>query len=965
MEEQNLDDRKIALVGMACRFPGADNMDSFWHNLVNGVESVVALEENPQQPPAANYVDVAAPLSEDIAHFDAGFFGLSAREATLMDPQHRLFIECAWHALESAGIVPGSLPDCGLFAGCSSSEYLRQALSSPLFAKLDPSAFEQQITNDKDYLSTRAAWHLGIGGPVVNVQAACATSLVAVCEAVYALRNGRCSLALAGACTLRIPQLAGYNAQQGMIYATDGHCRPFSTDASGTVFGSGVGVVVLKRLRDAVAAGDDVIAIIDGVAMNNDGAQKVSFTTTSVEGQQRLLVMAMEDAQRRPDDFRAIEAHGTGTLAGDPIEFSALNKVFTDATAQRQFCAIGAVKANVGHLETAAGMAGLIKAALQIRHGWLAPQINFSTPNPSIDLQHSPFQIPVNAIRWENDDPRRAIGVSAFGIGGTNAHIVLSRPDEAIRQKDLAPRSLVDSVIPLSARSENAWHRLAKRYRQAPSASELQRIAWSAQTGRKGMRYRGTLGKDDRGNIGVNETVYDSGKGRLRVIFQFPGQGSQFIGMASELMKQDAVFNQFMQDKIGLLRTRSGLDIASLFNGQAGNPSMNNTAITQPALIAVEISLAQLLMSLGVTPDWVIGHSVGEIAASWAAGAFTVEQALAFAARRGELMASLAGGSMLAVELSESACEAWLSRDLSLAAVNSDSGCVISGNSAAIMDCARRLQEQGIRCKPLKVSHAFHSAMMEPILADLAKAAPTVKTASGAVRYFSALRGEEIGDLSQLDAAYWSDHAREPVRYHRSLQNIPSNGKTLFIEVGPGSTLTALAARLRKQNPKITAVRTLPREDDALSEPALWRQALQKIWRAGVEIQWSSLWLSPPMKVPLPLYPFDPQCWWMGEGESDRLQPAVAPLNEHLATDPLTARIAEIWSGITGQLPDSIYQDFYDAGGHSLMALRLLAQLEREFGQAISMADFMKQPTPAGMRCCLIKFAAVEQKPTF
>lgn len=959
MQEQNGVNHKIALVGMACRFPGAGDIETWWHNLINGVESLVTTDERAADEPG--FVGVAAPLAQDIARFDAGFFGLSAREAALMDPQHRLFLECAWHALESAGIVPGALPEAALFAGCSSSAYLRENGRAQRFAALAPSAFEQQITNDNDYLSTRAAWHLGIGGPVVNVQAACATSLVAVCEAVYALRNRRCDLALAGACTLRIPELAGYVSQQGMIFATDGHCRPFSADASGTVFGSGVGVVVMKRLEDALAAGDEVIAVIDGVAMNNDGAEKVSFTTTSLAGQQRLLRQALQDAHRHPETFRAMEAHGTGTLAGDPIEFSALSSVFREFTGRENFCALGAVKANVGHLETAAGMAGLIKAALQIRHGWLTPQINFTAANPACELAHSPFTVLRAAERWPQDDTRCAIGVSAFGIGGSNAHVVLSRPQRADAAPDVTPASLADRVIPLSARSEQAWYQLAKHYRQHAVGADVAAMAWSAQTGRQGMRYRGTLGPDEEGQLVIKEGMVDSGKGRLSVIFQFPGQGSQFIGMARELMARDSHFARLMKEKMALLHRREQLDIFPLFSPGGDSTMLNNTALTQPTLVAVEISLAELLIYYGVVPDRVMGHSVGEIAAAWAAGAFTVEQALVFAAQRGRLMASLEGGAMLAVELSDSDCQPWLGDGVSLAAVNGENSCVLSGNRSALADCEQRLRREGIRCKALSVSHAFHSAMMEPILSDLRHVVPAVSAAHHGVRYYSALQAQEISDLRQLDADYWSRHAREAVQYHQTLQQIPDRGRTLFIEVGPGSTLTALVARLRQRSGKTSAVRTLRRRDDALTEEALWIQALQKIWRAGVAVCWSRLWASPGRRVALPLYPFDPQFWWMGDRELPASQQADVAARDPREQDALMARIRPLWQEVTGALPASAYEDFYDAGGQSLMALRLMARLEQEFGVAISMADFLHQPTPSGIRQCLQKSGVVEQ----
>ncbi|OKB68339.1 polyketide synthase [Serratia marcescens] len=957
MQQVNSNERDIALVGMACRFPGAEDTESWWHNLINGVESLVRVDNDRGNAVDSGYIPVAAPIAGDISRFDAGFFGLSAREALLMDPQQRLFLECAWHALESAGVTPGELEETGLFAGCSGSDYLRQAEGSELLGKLNPSPFERQIASDKDYLTSRVAWHLGIGGPVCNVQAACATSLVAVYEAVHALRSGRCNMALAGACTLRIPQDDGYFAQQGMVFSTDGHCRPFSADASGTVFGSGVGVVVMKRLTDALAAGDDVIAVIKGVAMNNDGARKVSFTTTSLHGQQRLLRQAMDDARLAPEAFRAIEAHGTGTLAGDPIEFDALNSVFRERSTQRAFCAIGAVKANVGHLETCAGMAGLIKAALQIRHGWIAPQINFASPNPEMALADSPFEFICSAQRWERDDPRQAIGVSAFGIGGTNAHVVLARPPQTPPAQTTA--ALAATVVPISAQSEQAWHRLAKRYLQRPCGENDGRLAWSAQSGRKPLRYRGTLHIDEQGVLSVKENMVDTGKGRLSVVFQFPGQGSQFIGMASDLMAQDATFRKLMDDKLQILQTHAALDLSPLFTGQAAPETINDTALTQPALIAVEIAVAELLKHYGVEPDWVVGHSLGEIAAAWAAGVFSTHEALLFAARRGRLMAGLQSGMMLAVELSAQQVQPWLGDRLSLAAENSENGCVLSGAAEAIRACERQMRDRGVRCKALNVSHAFHSALMDPILDELAALAPPPGEPTTGVRYVSALLATEIAPAA-LDGRYWSRHAREPVNYHRALQHIPRRGKTLFVEVGPGSTLTALVAQL-KSTGTVTAVRTLPRRDEAQSESAVWIQALQKIWRASVNVNWRRLWQIPPSRIALPMYPFDPAQWWLGERDRQGPEAGRTPAATD-KPDPEMARIWRVWGDVTGVNPDSNHCDFFDAGGQSLMALRLMAMLEQEFGQAISMAGFLQRPTPWGIKQQLDQAGAFEQE---
>ena len=518
--------------------------------------------------------------------------------------------------------------------------------------------------------------------------------------------------------------------------------------------------------------------------------------------------------------------------------------------------------------------------------------------------------------------------------------------------------SLSSTVVPISAQSEQAWHRLVKRYLQRPHGENDERLAWSAQSGRKSLRYRGTLQIDDRGALSVKENMMDTGKGRLSIVFQFPGQGSQFIGMASDLMAQDATFRKLMNDKLQIVQTQAALDLSALFTGEAAPESINDTALTQPALIAVEISMAELLMHYGVEPDWVIGHSLGEIAAAWAAGVFSVQEALVFAAHRGRLMAGLPSGMMLAVELSVQQVQPWLSHQLSLAAENSDDGCVLSGTAEAIRACERQMRDRGVRCKALNVSHAFHSTLMDPILDELADIAPPPGESATGVRYVSALLATEV-ECSALDGRYWARHAREPVNYHRALQQLPQRGKTLFIEVGPGSTLTALVAQLKSAG-SVTAVRTLPRRDEAQNEGAVWIQALQKIWRASVNVNWRRLWQLPPSRIALPMYPFDPAHWWLGERDRQGPQAERTPAATS-QSDPQMARIWRVWGDVTGVNPDSNHCDFFDAGGQSLMALRLLAMLEQEFGKAIGMADFLKRPTPWGIKQQLDQAGAFEQ----
>lgn len=940
-------DHDIAVIGMACRFPGANTLEQYWHNLVNGVESIVELGDTPTD---AQTIPFAAPLNEDVLSFDATFFGVGHRDAALMDPQHRLFLECAWHALEHSGIKPGCMPDTGLFAGCSSSAYLGYLEKSDLMEKFQPSRFELQITNDKDYLVTRTAWHLGIEGPVFGVQAACATSLVAVAEAVEALRTGHCRVALAGGCTLRFPQRAPYRTQRGMIYAQNGHCMPFSSSATGTVFGSGVGLVVLKPLSLALADGQRVLAVIKGCAVNNDGARKVGFTTTSVDGQRRVINAAMRDANLAPTDMRAMEAHGTGTIAGDPIEFHALNQLFATPGIGPGSCALGSVKANVGHLETCAGIAGLIKAVLEIQHGFIAPQTHMDEVNPSIVLDASPFYFPAIAELWHSTDGRSAIGVSAFGIGGTNAHVLLARPPKC--PLEMASVSIdFPSIIPVAGQSEAACHRLMRAYRAELSGLPLDRIAWSAQTTRRALRYRGTLVADKEGALQLGDQIRDVGRREPHIVFQFPGQGSQFLGMATGLARSSRYFESELHDLVLLLRKKANVDVAFLLDGNRA-ADLTNTATAQPALTAVQIAMARFLIRHGVIPDVIVGHSVGEIAGACIAGMLTAEEALLFAARRGRLMSELPAGSMLAVSMSEDACRDLLTDEVSLAAVNGKEACVLSGTNVAIERVQRSLVTLGIRCRGLTVSHAFHSSMMDPILAKLAEVAPMAKATSSDIRFHSTLLGSEFDSAARLDGSYWARHAREPVRYLDAISSVPVREGTLFIEVGPGTTLTALAMALR---PRDLAIRTMRGERDQSQEHEVWHTALQKIWMAGVEIDWRPSWNAPGKAIPLPLYPFDRQRHGVAF-ETDGSTPRMSELAGHPESrtyKTIAEAAAALWEKVTGTTPSSPYRLFSDDGGDSLAALQLVAFVESELGIVMNLSDFLADPTPSGLGACL------------
>lgn len=936
----------VALVGMACRFPGANSLNAFWHNLVNGVESIIAVRDwTPDPEQMAPAVPFAAPLTRNIDAFDRRFFGLSAKDSSLLDPQHRLFLECAWHALESGGVIPGDLNDTGLFAGCMQSSHL--SASGLGVGGIDASPFEVQISNDKDYLTTRTAYHLGLGGPVYTVQSACSTGLVAVVQAIDSLRAGRCRIALAGASTVRIPQLAGYHVWHNSLFSEDGHCRPFSRGATGTIFGSGVAVVVLKRLDDALADDKNIIAVLKGGAVNNDGGAKVGFSTTSLKGQKRLLRAALKDAGISVDRYRAVETHGAGTEVGDPIEFQALQEVFEEQTAPRNYCALGAVKANIGHLENAAGIAGLVKAALQIRHGWITPQINFSQPLDVIDLETSPFTINTQAVEWRETDSRNVIGVSSFGIGGTNAHVVLARPPSkpasAFRRAPVGP----SAFIPLSAASEPAWHTLASQYRNAITRDNSADIAYSAQTKRKALAVRGAISSETGKVLHSARRIR---RGRTPIVFQFPGQGSQYIGMASQLLETSTLFREILNHHIDELKHRVRIDISAFFKPD-GDPSLaSRVEFVHPAMVAVEIATARYLSHIGLRPDYVMGHSLGEIAAAVCAGILDPDDAIAFAAQRAAIIASLPAGVMLAVESEPDRVRQWTTRSVALAAVNSAHFSVLSGPAEDVGRIETELHAADISCMRVASSHAFHSPMMDAAAEALSAIAPKPLRGPETTQFVSTVT-RRIMQPKELDVGYWARQVCETIHYADALGLLADVSPAAFVEIGPGSTLTTYALQARASMPGATmALRTMPRGDEPLSQEDVLHSSLLQMWISGIDVKWSSTWAVPATGISLPAYPFEASL----PGDKTRrgsIQSGDADTRvSGKSTDPVTQEIDRIWATVLGEEPASDHANFFEMGGHSLMAISLLGRLEKSFSVKLSMPDFLASPSPVGVR---------------
>jgi acyl transferase domain-containing protein len=870
----------IAVVGLAGRFPGAPDLDVFWDNLKKGVESITRFSPEELDAPAAllhdpRYVKARAILP-DVDLFDADFFGIHPREAEYTDPQHRLLLETAWQALESAGCDPERFAGAiGVFAGCSLNTYLLHNLASnPAFlaeflASQQMGAHPAMLGNDKDFLATRLAYKLNLRGPALAVQSACSTSLVAVCLACQNLLTFQCDLALAGGVSVTFPQRRGYLYEEGGIVSKDGHCRPFDAASDGTIFGDGVGLVVLKRADEAVRDGDFIHALIRGFSTNNDGSGKVSFMAPGVEGQVAAITAAQALAGVDPATIGYVEAHGTGTALGDPIEVAALTQAFRAGTAARQFCALGAVKGNIGHLEAAAGVAGLIRAICAVRDGQLPPTVNFSQPNPHIDFASSPFYVHSDLRPWPaNLTPRRA-GASSFGVGGTNAHVVLEQAPELARpREEPAPQLLVLSAKTSTA-LETAAHNLAAYFKTHPETS-LADAAFTLQTGRRAFPHRlavvatTTAEAVEKLAPGKSRMMGQAGATDGGVAFLFPGQGAQHAGMGRELYEGEPVFRAQVDLCCEILAPELGFDLRPvLFAGDdASDKRLTQTSLAQPALFVIEYAMAQTWIARGVRPRVMLGHSLGEYVAAALADIFTLKDALHLLVVRGRLMEKVPGGSMLAVALPENELAPLLDEGLEFAALNAPRNSIVSGPTDAITRLRDKLAEKNIACRDLKTSHAFHSAMMEPVLAEFEDEVRRVPRSAPRLPIVSSLHGREISGVEWTAPAYWSGQLRHTVRFADALTALLSSEPAVLLEVGPGQTLTALARQIASRDIKRIIIPSAPRAPEDPQHAALLA-ATGQLWLTGLDIAWPALPEGASRRIPLPTYPFERKRFWI------------------------------------------------------------------------------------------------------
>ncbi len=869
----------VAIVGMAGRFPGAATIDDFWRNLREGVESIRFFSPDELKEagvPAQlirdpRYVS-AKGLLADAELFDAGFFGINPREAEVIDPQQRVFLECAWEALESAGYDPAAFDgSIGIYAGIGMNTYF---LSNVLRnrAVLDAmGAYQVLLASDKDFLTTRVSYKLDLKGPSVVIQTACSTSLVAVQTAYQALLNFQCDMALAGGVAINYPRKSGYLYQEGMILSPDGHCRAFDAKAQGTVGGEGVGIVVLKRLDDALEARDRILAVIRGAAINNDGSAKVGFSAPSVEGQAEVIAMAQALAGVSSDSIQYVEAHGTGTPLGDPVEVAALTRAFRPGTSRTGYCALGSVKTNVGHLDAAAGVTGLIKAVLALTHREIPPTLHFRSPNPEIDFAGSPFYVNTALAEWkEGAAPRRA-GVSSFGMGGTNAHVVLEEAPPAPPAGSHRARFL----LPLSARTakalESATDNLAARLAGDEDIC-LADAAYTLQVGRRHFPRRRVVVCADRSEgarllKARDEKRVFSGAcedGNRTVAFLCTGQGAQHVGMAREIYEHEPVFRRHLDRCAEGLKGPLALDLREVLyphggGGDGAEERLRQTGLAQPALFAIEYSLAALWMAWGVRPQALLGHSIGEYVAACLAGVFSFDDALTLVAERGRLMQSLPAGAMLAVALDRDALEPRLGPELSLAAVNAPKLCVASGPAQAVDGLQERLARDGVEVHRLRTSHAFHSAMMDPIVDSFVAAVGRFRLRPPEIPVLSNLTGTWLTPSDATNPAYWGRHLRGTVRFADGVAELLSEPGRVLLEVGPGQTLTSLARQQGVSSPgKRVVLSSLPHPNERGQDALSLFTTLGRLWLAGVAVDWHAVHADDRRRrVALPAYPFE------------------------------------------------------------------------------------------------------------
>ncbi|WP_353473838.1 beta-ketoacyl synthase N-terminal-like domain-containing protein [Salipiger sp. H15] len=940
---------------MAAHLPGAGDISAYWENLRSGVRSIrrfseaelLAAGEDPGLLRHRDYVPFGAPL-DGFEYFDAEFFGFAPKDAAIMDPQHRQFLETAWEALESAGHVPESFDGAiGVFGGVGMGSYFYVNLcSNPDLVENTGMFLLRHTGNDKDFLTTRLSYVLDLHGPSVNVQTACSTSLVATHFAVQALLNGECDMALAGGVTIELPQTRGYLYKENEILSPDGECHAFDHRAQGTVFGSGAGVVVLRRLKDALADGDHVWAVIKGSAINNDGAGKAGYLAPSVDGQAQAIAEAQAVAGVGSDTIDYVECHGTGTYLGDPIEVAALTQAFAQSGSGQGHCRIGSVKTNIGHLDTAAGVAGLIKTSLALHHAQIPPSLGYEARNPAIDFETSPFVVNDALTPWERRDHPRRAGVNALGVGGTNAHVVLQEaPPRAASEESDWPFQ----ILALSGRSKAALdanaHRLAAHLRAHPE-QPLADVAFTLKEGRHAFEKRrvvvagsheeaARLLEEDNPRRVHSHSALD----RPDVVFMFPGGGAQYAGMARDLYETEPVFAEWMDRGLSALAEITDADIRALWLPAPGEEAAADAALQTPSLqlpliLITEVALARLWMGWGITPAALAGHSMGENTAACLAGVMSFEDCIGLVHLRGRLFDSVPAGGMLSVSLPAETLRGHLGADLDLGAVNAPGLSVASGPQQALIALEQRLKSEGIECRRIAIDIAAHSRMLEPILEQFRAYLRSIDLSPPQIPLTSNRSGTWMTPEEATSPDYWVQHLRGTVRFADCVATLATERSRVYLEVGPGKALSSLA-RQHPDVPGQQVLSSLRHPDEQIADDRYMFEVLGRLWALGAAIDWEQVWGGARRnRVVLPGYAFQRAPYFIAPG---RTQAEVAPQYLMRSDDvgawgwkpvwrPRAAEVElDVATGLAGAEPQVWLMFMDEAGLAARCAARLVA----------------------------------------
>ena len=964
----------IAIIGMSGRFPMAKNIHEYWDNLINGKEcythlsdeQMIATGVDPNLLKDPDYVKVS-PILDDYDKFDCQFFGYTPREVSMMDPQQRLFLECCWEAFEDAGYNTDVYEEpVGVFGGCAINTYM---IFSGVHKRFYTEFLPSVVGNDNSFLANRVSYQMNLNGPAVTVQAACSTSLVAIHLSIQSLLNGECSMALAGGVAVWVPHEAGHLYKEGSVLTKDGHCRAFDAKATGTIFGNGAGVVLLKRYDDAVRDGDNIYAIIKGSAINNDGAKKTDYTAPSVDGQAEVIVEALANAGVSADDISYVETHGTGTFIGDPIEFRALSKAYRAFTDRKGFCGIGSVKPNIGHLDAGAGVAGLIKTVLALKYKMIPPSINFDKPNPALDIENSPFYVNNTLKKWGTKDGSPLLaGVTSLGMGGTNAHIILQEAPET-------EKPIVEDQWPLlitySAKNKSALDdysaKLAKHLKEFPNVS-LPNVAYTLQRGRKEFPYKRYLIAEYRNDAiekleklpAASVKTFSDHSDEREVVFLFPGQASQYVNMGLDLYLSNSVFREHLDHCAEFLNPLIDVDIRKMLFPAPGDEEMatnqlKNTVYTQPVIFAIEYSLAMFWMDMGIKPVAVLGHSMGEFTAACIAGVFDLETGLKLIAMRGKIMQELEPGSMLTVMLPASEVEEYLNDRLSISVINTPSSCVISGDTEAIEAIKKVFDAVDVYTRILETSHAFHSHMMDPVLEKYRDFVSAMTFSPPSIPIVSSVKADwaSADDLTNPD--YWVDNIRKPVQFADAVEKFFERTKWILLEVGPRNTLTTLAKQHPGISPDQVVVQSMRHPNQPQDDISFALSAIGRLWSCGYPVDWERLYKENPVyKIPVPTYAFQrTRCWLDPEKPGIELHlkttkngHATVPVSNQISEKRnITDEVTAIWQDFLGV--ENIKKDdsFFDLGGNSLVAVQLFDELKQKLGIRLPLSSLFKAPT--------------------